>query len=79
MWRVKLKTNHSNNISHKWKSMWYKATQAFDMILLYLKNHDWRTTKDTSLQEFQTYIVKYIDEFIAHDQKLDTYRALSSK
>lgn len=54
----------ADNIKHKGRSIWYKATTAFDMILLYLQHHPIRTTKDTTLQDFQARITQYVDEFI---------------
>lgn len=37
------------------------------MILLYLRENENKTTKNTLLQEFQWYIVKNIDDFIEKD------------
>lgn len=56
-----------HNIKHKWRSIGYKSTIAFDMILLYLRENEHKTTKNTILQEFQWYIVKNIDDFIDKD------------
>jgi len=43
------------------------------MILLYLQENIDKTTKSTTLQEFQSYIVKNIDEFILSTPEHDEF------
>jgi len=61
--KKKVQSIIADNLRHKWRSMWYKATTWFDMILLYLNTHDEKTTRNTTLQEFQAWLSQYIDEF----------------
>lgn len=69
MWKLTKRTVIAYNIKHKWRTLWYKATTAFDMILLYLQEHPDQTTTSVTLQHFQKYIVQYIEEFNPNPRK----------
>lgn len=67
-------TDHTilvSNHLYRWRSIWYMCTIAFDCILYYLKNHEWKNTKNTTLQEFQAYITSNIEEFISPNNNID--------
>lgn len=67
MFYGKKKLATANNIKHKGNTLWYKSTVAFDMILLYLQQHEDKNTKNTSLMEFQGRLSQYIYEFNPQD------------
>ncbi len=60
-------TIRAGNHKYRWHTVWYMCTVAFDCILYYLKQHEGKTTKNTTLQEFQWYITSHIDDFITSD------------
>lgn len=57
------------NMKHKGKTIWYKATTAFDMILMFLREHPDKNTKNTAIIEFQAWLSLFIDEFIPKEKK----------
>jgi len=64
--------NLPNNKKHKGKTIWYKATVAFEMILLYLHEKEGSTTKNTILIDFQWRLTQYIDDFIPKNEKYES-------
>lgn len=65
MWQRRLRKDsvYAHNVKHKGQTIWYKATVSFDMILIFLSEHN-KNTKETSLQDFQRRLTQYIDDFI---------------
>ena len=57
------------NMKHKWKTIGYKATTSFDMILMFLRENEEKNTRTTQLIEFQQRLSKFIDEFIPKHNK----------
>lgn len=52
----------AENHRYRWRSVGYICTVAFDAILYYLRSHEGRNTRDTTLQEFQAFVIKNIDD-----------------
>jgi len=63
MGKIVKETVIAYNIKHKWRTLWYKATTAFDMILLFLQDNPDKTTKSATLIEFQRRLTPNIAEF----------------
>lgn len=64
-----ISTIKSANHTYRWRTIWYIATVAFDAILHYLRCHEDKNTKTTTLFEFQEHIAQFIDDIQPWSQK----------